>query len=50
MQIDEVTTNFDRRFEGAAESIGISSQTYIGPALPLGDDFEGIVYFSFDAK
>lgn len=39
-----VTTNFDRRFEGAAESIGISSQTYIGPALPLGDDFEGIVY------
>lgn len=39
-----VTTKFDRRFEGAAESIGISSQTYIGPALPLGDDFEGIVY------
>ncbi len=39
-----VTTNFDRRFEGAAESLGISPQTYIGPALPLGDDFEGIVY------
>ncbi|MFR3924378.1 MAG: SIR2 family protein [Collinsella sp.] len=39
-----VTTNFDRRFEGAAESLGISPQTYIGPALPLGDDFEGVVY------
>lgn len=39
-----VTTNFDRRFEGAAKSLGISPQTYIGPALPLGDDFEGIVY------
>lgn len=39
-----VTTNFDRRFEGAAESLGISPQTYIGPALPLGDNFEGIVY------
>ncbi len=39
-----VTTNFDRRFEGAAESLGISPQTYVGPALPLGDDFEGIVY------
>lgn len=39
-----VTTNFDRRFEGAAKTLGISPQTYIGPALPLGDDFEGIVY------
>lgn len=39
-----VTTNFDRRFEGAAKSLGISPQTYIGPALPLGDDFEEIVY------
>lgn len=39
-----VTTNFDRRFEGAAESIGISPRTYIGPALPLGNDFDGIVY------
>lgn len=39
-----VTTNFDLRFEGAADSLGISPQMYVGPALPLGDDFEGIVY------
>ena len=40
-----VTTNFDSHFETAAEEIfGRQPEKFIAPALPLGDDFTGIVY------
>jgi hypothetical protein len=40
-----VTTNFDSHFSSAAQELGIPQlQTFCGPALPLGDDFEGLVY------
>ncbi|GAT32392.1 hypothetical protein TSACC_2790 [Terrimicrobium sacchariphilum] len=39
-----VTTNFDKHFTTAAADLGITAPTYIAPALPLGNDFEGLVY------
>lgn len=40
-----VTTNFDDHFRGAALSIfGDAPEIYRAPALPLGDDFKGIVH------
>ena len=40
-----VTTNFDLLFEKAAQSLwGESPDVFRAPALPLGDDFNGIVY------
>ncbi len=40
-----VTTNFDDHLSSAATAGGIEvSDTWIGPALPLGEDFTGIVY------
>lgn len=40
-----VTTNFDRHFDtGAAEVFDDPVQTYYEPALPLGEDFTGLVY------
>ena len=40
-----VTTNFDTHISSAAADEGIDvSDTWIGPALPLGDDFNGIVH------
>jgi SIR2-like domain/Domain of unknown function (DUF4020) len=39
-----VTTNFDRHFSTAAETIFPEINTFYAPALPLGNDFEGIVY------
>ena len=39
-----VTTNFDLRFNGAAEFLGLKPRVYQCPALPLGNDFNGIVY------
>lgn len=40
-----VTTNFDDHFRGAAtEVFGSPLEIYRAPALPLGDDFKGIVY------
>jgi hypothetical protein len=40
-----VTTNFDNHFASAAEHIGLRNiETFVGPALPLGDNFSGIVY------
>lgn len=40
-----VTTNFDDHFRGAAtEVFGNAPEVYRAPALPLGDDFMGIVH------
>ena len=40
-----VTTNFDDHFFGAATDVfGRPPKIYAAPALPLGDDFNGIVY------
>lgn len=40
-----VTTNFDNHIWSAATARGIEvSDTWIGPALPLGEDFAGIVH------
>ncbi len=40
-----VTTNFDDHFRGAAtEVFGNAPVMYHAPALPLGDDFKGIVH------
>jgi hypothetical protein len=40
-----VTTNFDNHLSAAAEADGIAiADTWIGPALPIGDHFEGIVH------
>ncbi len=40
-----VTTNFDDHLRGAAQTIyGAVPEVYRAPALPLGDDFKGIVH------
>src|ERR1700688_2715861 len=41
-----VTTNFDLHFSTAAPTVfgGESPETYSAPALPVGDDFNGLVY------
>jgi hypothetical protein len=40
-----VTTNFDDHFRGAAQMVyGEIPEVYRAPALPLGDDFKGIVH------
>jgi len=41
-----VTTNFDRHFTTAAETVfeGNTPEIYVGPAVPLGRNFHGIVY------
>jgi hypothetical protein len=40
-----VTTNYDRHLEtAAAEAFSIAPNIYRAPALPRGDDFEGIVH------
>ncbi|MDF0512498.1 SIR2 family protein [Agromyces sp. H3Y2-19a] len=40
-----VTTNFDDHLASAAAGEGIAiADKWIGPALPLGDDFEGLVH------
>lgn len=43
-QVKLVTTNFDCHFSTAAETIFPEINTFYAPALPLGNDFEGIVY------
>ncbi|WP_427007319.1 SIR2 family protein [Pseudarthrobacter sp. H2] len=44
-QLRIVTTNFDNHLSSAATAGGIEvSDTWIGPALPLGEDFTGIVH------
>jgi hypothetical protein len=40
-----VTTNFDTHFSTAVEQqFGSAVETFYAPALPLGDDFSGLVY------
>ena len=40
-----VTTNFDNHLSDAAKEIGLDlGDQWIGPALPLGRDFQGIVH------
>jgi hypothetical protein len=40
-----VTTNFDRHFTTAANGLfGDTFETHIAPHLPLGSDFDGVVY------
>jgi NAD-dependent SIR2 family protein deacetylase len=45
-----VTTNFDNHFVTAANEHGLECPIFSGPALPLGNDFEGIVYLHGSAK
>ncbi len=39
-----VTTNFDLLFEAAATEVGLDPDVHVAPALPLGDDFSGVVH------
>lgn len=39
-----VTTNYDRHLTSAATSLSLDPDVYEAPALPVGDDFEGIVH------
>ena len=39
-----VTTNFDLLFENGARELGVSLPVYTAPALPLGNDFSGLVH------
>ncbi|ASW91159.1 DUF4020 domain-containing protein [Mycobacterium marseillense] len=39
-----VTTNYDRHLTSAAISLSLAPDVYEAPALPVGDDFEGIVH------
>ncbi|MDO5118498.1 MAG: SIR2 family protein [Coriobacteriales bacterium] len=43
-----VTTNYDLRFEQAAANLGLNLRTFSSPALPLGNDFTGIVHLHGD--
>ena len=39
-----VTTNYDGHLSRVADGDGLGWQEFQGPALPMGDDFEGLVY------
>ncbi len=39
-----VTTNLDQHFSSVAKEYGSTLEEYYAPALPLGNDFKGIVY------
>lgn len=46
-----ITTNFDNHFSSAAASLGLdNTEVFVGPALPLGDNFTGIVYLHGSAS
>jgi hypothetical protein len=46
-----VTTNFDKHFSTIVEQqFGSSVETFYAPALPLGDDFSGLVYLHGSAS
>lgn len=39
-----VTTNYDRHLSLALKELGVVAPEYVAPALPIGDDFSGVVY------
>ena len=39
-----VTTNYDTHLSTVLDSIGLRLPEYLAPALPMGDDFDGLVY------
>lgn len=39
-----VTTNYDRHLTSAAAALSLDLEIYEAPALPVGDDFEGVVH------
>jgi hypothetical protein len=39
-----VTTNYDKHLSTALSDAGEEIREYVAPALPMGDDFDGIVY------
>ena len=39
-----VTTNYDLHLSTVLSMRGIQLEEYIAPALPMGDDFTGVVY------
>jgi len=39
-----VTTNFDQHLSSATKQLGWALPEYVAPALPMGDNFHGIVY------
>ena len=39
-----VTTNYDLHLSRAAKDAGLDYDEFVGPALPAGDDFNGLVY------
>lgn len=45
-----ITTNFDSLFSRALNNQKIKSEIYYAPALPLGDDFNGLVYLHGNAE
>ena len=45
-----VTTNFDRHLTTALDKTRADFEEFRGPALPLGDDFEGLVYLHGNIK
>ena len=49
-EIRIVTTNFDTHFSTAAKELNLSCDQFYAPALPLGDDFSGIVYLHGSAE
>lgn len=49
-QIRIVTTNYDLHLSEALQALGESFTTDIAPSLPLGDDFNGIVYLHGSLK
>lgn len=44
VEVRIVTTNYDLHLSAAIQSVSDSHQEYVGPALPMGDDFTGLVY------
>jgi hypothetical protein len=39
-----VTTNYDSHLSTVLRDRGVEFEEYVGPALPMGDDFAGVVY------